>query len=357
MWWRFWRLSDIEVPRRNAAELDGSAVLVEGVSKSFGSIRALNDVNLEVATGTVMAVLGPNGAGKTTLVRILTTLLRPDTGRAKVAGYDVVKQPQGVRSVIGLAGQYPSVDENLTGRENLEMVGQLYHLGRSVSHRRADELLERFGLTDAANRTAKTYSGGMRRRLDLAASLVANPLVLFLDEPTTGLDPRSRSDLWDILRNLVAEGTTLLLSTQYLEEADHLANNVAVLDRGRILEQGTPNYLKECCGGDAWIQLRLVNLSQTSRAAETLAEFGEGRLRVATETGQISLPVVGAATILAQVVRRLDHEKIDIADLGLRQPTLDDVFLTLTGRKTEEGSEDLSQAAEGSASEGELTEE
>jgi len=314
-----------------------AAISAEGLYKAYGKIKALDGIDLTVTPATVMALLGPNGAGKTTFVRILTTLLAPDKGAASVAGYDVVRNPAAVRALIGLAGQYPAVDDNLTGRENLEMVGRLYHLGSSESRRRADELLQGFGLIEAANRRAKTYSGGMRRRLDLAASLVAKPPVLFLDEPTSGLDPRSRIGLWDIIAGLVIEGTTVLLTTQYLEEADRLAHRIAVLDNGRIIEQGTAAELKACCGGDVLIQLRVADRAQTVLATELLGGLGDGKLHIVPETGEISLPVVVGPSMLAEVVRRLDAGGVALAELALRQPTLDDVFLALTGH-TAEGS-------------------
>lgn len=324
------------------------AISAQGLRKAYGKIKALYGIDLAVPLGTVMAFLGPNGAGKTTFVRILTTLLSPDAGHASVLGHDVIREAHVVRTLIGLAGQYPAVDENLTGRENLEMVGRLYHLGGQESRRRAGELLESFGLTDASKRRVKTYSGGMRRRLDLVASLVAKPPVLCLDEPTTGLDPRSRLGLWEVIQNLVKEGTTVFLTTQYLEEADRLADNIAVLNNGRIIEQGTAQYLKECCGGDVLIQLRMADRTQTALAADLLATLGDGKLRSVPETGEISFPVIGGTSILAEVVRRLDTGGVTIADLQLRQPTLDDVFLSLTGRTTEASPEDTTQAkAEG----------
>ncbi len=323
-------------PAKSARIQGEAAISAEGLHKAFGKIKALDGIDLTVPPGTVMALLGPNGAGKTTFVRILTTLLAPDVGRAQVMGYDVVGNSAAVRTIIGLAGQYPAVDENLTGRENLEMVGRLYHLGSSEARRRASELLESFGLTDAAQRRVKTYSGGMRRRLDLGASLVARPPVLFLDEPTSGLDPRSRLGLWEIIENLVKQGTTVFLTTQYLEEADRLADNIAVLDNGRIIEQGTAQYLKECCGGDVLIQLRVADRTQTALAAELLGTLGgDGKVRSTPETGEVSIPVVGGPSMLAEVVRRLDAGGVALSDLALRQPTLDDVFLSLTGRTTE----------------------
>jgi len=337
--------------RTGTAESTGiaedTAISAHGLRKVYGKIRALDGIDLMVPSGTVMAFLGPNGAGKTTFVRILTTLLSPDAGQASVLGHDVVRDAQAVRTLIGLAGQYPAVDENLTGRENLEMVGRLYHLGGPASRRRAGELLEGFGLTDASKRTVKTYSGGMRRRLDLAASLVAKPPVLFLDEPTAGLDPRSRLGLWEVIEKLVKEGTTVFLTTQYLEEADRLADNIAVLDNGRILEQGTAQYLKECCGGDVLIQLRVADRAQTALAGELLATLGNGKIRTTPETGEINFPVIKGTSSLAEVVRRLDTGGVTIADLQLRQPTLDDVFLSLTGHTAESSGEDTAQAKTG----------
>jgi len=331
----------------SASSQGGAAISAEGLRKTFGKIKALDGIDLAVSPGTIMALLGPNGAGKTTFVRILTTLLSPDAGQARVMGYDVVRNAAAVRNLIGLAGQYPAVDENLTGRENLEMVGQLYHLGSSEARKRASELLESFGLTDAARRRVKTYSGGMRRRLDLAASLVARPPVLFLDEPTAGLDPRSRLGLWEVIDNLVKQGTTVFLTTQYLEEADRLAHNIAVLDNGRIIEQGTAQYLKECCGGDVLIQLRVADRAQTALAAKLLGTLGgDGKVRSTPETGEVSIPVVGGPSMLAEVVRRLDAGGIALSDLALTQPTLDDVFLSLTGR-TVEASEETAAQAEG----------
>ena len=332
-------------PEESTNVQGGAAISAEGLRKTFGKIKALDGIDLVVPPGTVMALLGPNGAGKTTFVRILTTLLSPDAGQARVGGYDVIRDAATVRNLIGLAGQYPAVDEFLTGRENLEMVGRLYHLGGSEARRRANELLEAFGLTDAAQRRVKTYSGGMRRRIDLAASLVAKTPVLFLDEPTAGLDPRSRLNLWDVITNLVSEGTTVLLSTQNLEEADRLANNIAVLDNGRIIEQGTAQYLKECCGGDVLIQLRVADRAQTPLAVELLGTLGDGKIKSVPEAGEISIPVVGGPSIMAEVVRRLDAGGIVLSDLALRQPTLDDVFLALTGRSAEATEEDAAKAA------------
>ncbi len=328
----------VEIAASNTASPGGGhpAILAEGLKKYFGEIKALDGVDVSVQPGTIMAMLGPNGAGKTTFVRILATLMRPDAGRAEVAGHDVLREPEMVRSVIGLTGQYAAVDENLTGRENLEMVGRLYHIGRALARTRAAELLERFELADAADRRVRTYSGGMRRRLDLAASLVARPPVLFLDEPTSGLDPRSRLALWDIITSLVKEGTTVLLTTQYLEEADRLADFIAVIDHGHIIEAGTSQYLKECCGGDVLVQLRLFDRTQVAAAGEVLSSFGDGKLQVDERAGQLSIPVVDGTSILPELVRRLDIHGITRYDVTLRQPTLDDVFLALTGRPAEE---------------------
>jgi ABC-2 type transport system ATP-binding protein len=328
----------VESPDSKTAPSSGGrpAILAEGLKKSFGKIKALDGVDVSVQPGTIMAMLGPNGAGKTTFVRILATLMRPDAGRAEVAGHDVLREAAAVRSLIGLTGQYAAVDENLTGRENLEMVGRLYHIGGGLARTRAGELLERFELTDAADRRVKTYSGGMRRRLDLAASLVARPPVLFLDEPTSGLDPRSRMALWDIINSLVKEGTTVLLTTQYLEEADRLADYIAVIDHGHIIEAGTSKYLKECCGGDVLVQLRLTDRTQSAAAGEVLSTFGDGKLQVDEKTGQLSLPVVDGTAILPELVRRLDARGITLYDVTLRPPTLDDVFMALTGRPVAE---------------------
>jgi ABC-2 type transport system ATP-binding protein len=310
------------------------AIVTEGLRRAFGAVIAVDGVDLVVPAGTVVGLLGPNGAGKTTIVRILTTLLPPDAGSARVAGYDVVRDAAALRSVIGLAGQYAAVDENLTGRENLELVGTLYHLGRATARQRADELLERFDLTAAAHRTVRTYSGGMRRRLDLGASLIGHPLVLFLDEPTTGLDPRSRFGMWDVIRELVSDGTTLLLTTQYLEEADRLADRIAVIDGGRVIAEGTADELKSRVGGDL-LAVRVDRRDQAGAAAEAIAGLGAGAPQVVPESGEISLPIAEGASMLAEVVRRLDGAGIAIADLALRRPTMDDVFLALTGRAAE----------------------
>ncbi|GIU99133.1 MAG: daunorubicin resistance protein DrrA family ABC transporter ATP-binding protein [Actinomycetota bacterium] len=310
---------------------------VEGLRKSFGDVVALDGVDLEVAEGTVLGLLGPNGAGKTTAVRILTTLLHPDAGHARVAGYDVVRDAEALRHVIGLAGQSAAIDPNLTGRENLEMVGRLYHLPPKEARRRAQEVLERFDLVEAADRPARTYSGGMRRRLDLGASLVGRPRVLFLDEPTTGLDPRSRLELWDVIRELVREGTTLLLTTQYLEEADRLADRIAVIDRGRVIARGTADELKARVGGEV-LAVQVSDRSRLPAAAGAILGLGAGG-KVDNDAGEITLPVGADGTrVLVEAVRRLDAEGIELADISLRRPTLDDVFLALTGHAAEEAS-------------------
>lgn len=340
-------MSDGVVSAVSARSGTDAAVVTEGLRKTFGTIKALDGIDLVVQPGTVMALLGPNGAGKTTVVRILATLMRPDSGRAEVLGHDVLREAAVVRTLIGLTGQYAAVDENLTGRENLEMVGRLYHLGGSEARKRASDLLESLDLADAADRIVKTYSGGMRRRLDLAASLVASPPVLFLDEPTTGLDPRSRLGLWDIIAGLVKGGTTVLLTTQYMEEADRLANQIAVLDHGRIIEQGTPEYLKECCGGEVLLQLRLTDRNQTALGQEILSTLADGKIRADAETGQLDLPVEKGTKILPEAIRRLDARGVAIYDIALRRPTLDDVFLSLTGRTAEASSEEGAEVKKG----------
>ncbi|HJS27867.1 MAG TPA: ATP-binding cassette domain-containing protein [Actinomycetota bacterium] len=312
------------------------AIIVEGLVKRFGKVEALRGVDLQVPPSTVFGLLGPNGAGKTTAVRILTTLLHPDAGRATVAGLDVVRQAEELRHVIGLAGQNAAIDENLTGLENLEMVGRLYHVPAAEAKRRGEELLERFELSDAAHRTAKTYSGGMRRRLDLGASLVGKPQVLFLDEPTTGLDPRSRLEMWDIIRELVMEGTSILLTTQYLEEADRLADKISVIDVGRVIAEGTSDELKARVGGEV-LALRVAERDRAAEAAGTVLGLGPGGGNVDNNSGEINVPVGSDGTaILTEAVRRLDAEGIKLADVALRRPTLDDVFLALTGHAAEE---------------------
>ena len=317
----------------------GASISVEGVSKNFGKVRALNELSLKVDPGTVFALLGPNGSGKTTIVRILTTLLRPDSGTAHVADYDVVNEAQSVRSIIGLAGQYPAVDENLTGKENLEMIGQLYHLGRQKARMRSNELLEIFELADAGNRRVKTYSGGMRRRLDLGAALVASPPILFLDEPTTGLDPRSRLGLWEVISQQAKSCNTVFLTTQYLEEADRLANKIAIMDNGKVIREGSSQELKNCCGGDTHVKIKLTDRSRTLEAVEVLRELGKENVYGDPETGEVSLPAMGGTSILADVVRRMDAANINVAELGLKQPTLDDVFLAITGHTAEQENE------------------
>ncbi len=313
-------------------------ITAEGLVKTYktrrSTVRALDGVDLTVGEGTVLGLLGPNGAGKTTTVRILATLLRPDAGHATVAGFDVVRQAQQLRSVIGLSGQYAAIDENLTGRENLWMFGRLYQLTSADARQRADELLEQFDLADAADRTVKTYSGGMRRRLDLGSALIGRPRLLFLDEPTTGLDPRSRLGMWDVIRSLVREGTTLLLTTQYLEEADELADTIAVVDHGRIIARGTADDLKSQVGGER-IEVVVHSREAVARAVEILSRDTDGECSVDEHTRRITVPAHGGAGTLVQVVRDLDEAGIGIDDIGLRRPTLDDVFLSLTGRAAE----------------------
>jgi len=303
---------------------------VENVSKSFGQTHALIGVDMSVPAGTVQGLLGPNGAGKTTLVRILATLLAPDSGRARISGVDVQHDPNTVRSLIGLAGQYAAVDETLTGRENLVMVGRLYRLGSQLAKTRAEESLERLGLVEAADRPVKTYSGGMRRRLDLGASLVGRPQVLILDEPTTGLDPRTRIDMWSFIRDLVREGTTVLLTTQYLEEADELADHIVVIDRGKVIASGTSDELKSRLGSDLLeVQVAPENLDRTT--AE-LSGIGCDKPSIDTVASRITIPVCDPVPDLMAALRALDTAGIVPKDLGLRRPSLDDVFLALTGR-------------------------
>jgi ABC-2 type transport system ATP-binding protein len=305
------------------------AILAEGLTKRFGAVQALDGVDLELATGKVVALLGPNGAGKTTAVRILATLLAPDAGRARVAGFDVVKEAGAVRRLIGLSGQYAAVDAYLTGRENLRMIGRLYGLARHAARRRAEELLERLDLLGAAGRLVGTYSGGMRRRLDVAASLVAAPPVLFLDEPTTGLDPRGRIALWELLGKLTAEGTSLLLTTQYMEEADRLADAIVVIDRGRVVARGTADQLKARVGGDR-LELHTLPGGDPSDLAGALAGLGSGPPTVDLAAGRVVLPVDDGSALLAELATRLAASDLRVADLALRRPTLDDVFLALT---------------------------
>jgi ABC-2 type transport system ATP-binding protein len=311
------------------------SIIAEELVKTYdkGKVRALDNLNLDVEEGTVLGVLGPNGAGKTTTVRILSTLLRPDSGRATVAGIDVIKNPEKVREVIGLSGQYAAVDEILTGYDNLVMFGELYHLGKKNAIVRANELLERFGLTDAGKRPIKTYSGGMRRRLDLAASLIVKPKVLFLDEPTTGLDPRGRQEMWGVIQELVKGGVTLLLTTQYLEEADQLADEIAVIDTGKVIARGTSDALKKQVGGE---RLEVVVESQHVAKTMQIVEAISG-VKPALDEGlrQISAPVSTGSQALFEVLKSLDSNGIHALDVGLKRPSLDDVFLSLTGHSAE----------------------
>ena len=310
------------------------AVRARGLVKHYGEVKALDGVDLTVPRGSVLCLLGPNGAGKTTAVRILATLLRPDSGTAQVAGIDVLKDPREVRRHIGLSGQYAAVDEYLTGFENLDMIGRLYHLGRKASRARARELLIQFRLQDAGDRMAKTYSGGMRRRLDLAGALVADPPVLFLDEPTTGLDPRGRIDMWEVIQGLVAGGTSLLLTTQYLEEADLLANNIVVIDHGKVIAEGTADQLKAQVGGER-LEITVADGAQLEAARDLLEPLGVGKASLEAHRRSLLMPISGGAAVLTDALRRLDAAQIVLDDVGLRRPTLDDVFLSLTGHATE----------------------
>ena len=319
------------------------AITATGLVKKYGSVVALDGVDLTVPEGTVLGLLGPNGAGKTTIVRVLATLLRPDAGQANVAGIDVLAQPREVRRRIGLSGQYAAVDEYLTGFENLNMIGRLYHLGRKASAARARELLASFRLEDAADRPARTYSGGMRRRLDLAGALVADPPVLFLDEPTTGLDPRSRVEMWGVIESLVERGTTLLLTTQYLEEADALADRIVVIDHGRIIAQGTADQLKGQVGGER-LEITITDPARVREAMGVVEPLGVGPAVLDEHRRSVLVPVTGGTAVLVDALRRLDVAGIALDDVGVRRPTLDDVFLTLTGRSAE-GEEDDPDAA------------
>jgi len=321
------------------------AIKASGLAKAYGDVVALNGIDIEVEQGTVLGLLGPNGSGKTTTVRILATLLQADSGSASVGGFDVISQPDEVRSVIGLTGQYAAVDEYLTGRENLELFGRLFHLSKLDAAKRATELLDRFDLSDAADRGIKGYSGGMRRRLDLAASLIGRPNVLFLDEPTTGLDPRSRQGMWSVIEDLVSDGTTVLLTTQYLEEADQLANRIVVLDHGNVIAKGTSNELKSQVGGDR-IEIVVESSADVATAANLIQEFGSAPAKIEEVVKTVLLPVAGGSTAIVNIVRKLDENKIAIADIALRRPTLDDVFLSLTGHATE-GNEESSAPAKG----------
>jgi ABC-2 type transport system ATP-binding protein len=313
------------------------AIVVEDLHKSFGSVHALRGIDLQVPRGTVLGVLGPNGAGKTTAVRILTTLLVPDRGRAVIEGLDVVRDAAKVRRVIGLAGQSAAIQEELTGRENLEFVARLYHLPRPEVRARAVELLERFDLADAGDRAAKTYSGGMQPRLDLAASLVAEPAVLFLDEPTTGLDPRSRIGMWSVIRSLVAGGTTLLLTTQYLDEADELADEIVVIDHGLVIASGTSDQLKDQVGGDV-VEFTVADPSRRADAVAAVAGLTDQPPIVDDTSGPISIRIGRRGSeALLDAVRRLDQDKIEVHGLAMHRPSLDDVFLSLTGHAAEDG--------------------
>jgi ABC-2 type transport system ATP-binding protein len=329
-------------PPPGATDRSATAISVSGLTKSYGSVKALAGVDLEVAHGTVLGLLGPNGAGKTTIVRILTTLLKPDAGTARVDGLDVVGDAARLRERIGLAGQYAAVDENLTGLENLTMVGRLYGMSRAAAKERGVDLLERFELLDAANRPTKTYSGGMRRRLDLAAALVARPPILFLDEPTTGLDPRSRLQLWETIERLVAEGTTVMLTTQYLDEADRLAHDIAVIDHGRVIARGTPDELKDRVGGER-LEIRLEDSAQAEAAVTALAPLSAERPHC--EGDLVTVGVHHRSGAIVEAVRRLDQAGVRVEDVALRRPTLDDVFLSLTGHAAEISDDELEDAA------------
>jgi ABC-2 type transport system ATP-binding protein len=312
------------------------AVVAEGLVKSFGNTKALCGVDFDVERGQILGVLGPNGAGKTTAVRILTTLLRPDAGRAEIDGIDVLDQPQRARARIGLTGQYAAVDEGLTGHENLEHVGRLYHMGTAVARERATELLERFDLVDARNRVVKGYSGGMRRRLDIAMSLIARPSVLFLDEPTTGLDPRSRQSVWALIDELVRGGTTTLLTTQYLDEADRLADDIVVIDRGTVIARGTSEELKQQIGGEL-IEVMVEDPADAQSVIEVLGRHACGDPHVGDDKRTVSLPVFRVEGLVPVAVRELDAAGIAVHDVAARRATLDDVFFALTGHAAEDG--------------------
>lgn len=314
---------------------DEFAVEASGLTKHYGDVVALDGLDLSVPTGSVLGLLGPNGAGKTTAVSILTTLTAPDAGTARVAGVDVMREPQRVRSLIGLSGQYAAVDEHLTAIENLEMIGCLYGMRRRAARKKANDLIERFRLSEAANRPLKTFSGGMRRRIDLAGALLADPPVLFLDEPTTGLDPRSRGELWDVIRERVEAGTTVILTTQYLEEADQLAHEIVVIDHGRAIARGTSQELKRRIGGEH-LDIHLALLGDLPRVETILRPFAIGAVRIDEQDALISIPVAKGVEALGSVMAELSAQNVEIADIALRRPTLDDVFMELTGHKPQE---------------------
>jgi len=311
------------------------AVEARGLTKHYGDVVALDGLELSVPTGSVLGLLGPNGAGKTTAVSILTTLIAPDSGMARVAGVNVVDEPHRVRSLIGLSGQYAAVDEHLTATENLEMIGCLYGMPRNAARKKANELIERFRLSESANRPLKTFSGGMRRRIDLAGALLADPPVLFLDEPTTGLDPRSRGELWDVIRERVELGTTVVLTTQYLEEADQLANEIVVIDHGRAIARGTSQELKRRIGGEH-LDIHLALIQDLASVEAIVRPFAIGAIRIEEQEALISIPVAKGVEALGSVMSELSAQNVEIVDIGLRRPTLDDVFMELTGHKTQE---------------------
>ncbi len=326
--------SSKELHSHASTSAEDVAIEVVGVKKRFGDVEALAGVDLAVPRGKILGLLGPNGAGKTTIVNILATLLIPDAGTARIAGFDVVREAAHVRPLIGLTGQFAAIDDNLTGWENIVLVGQLYHLSRTEAEKRAKELLSRFSLADAGNRYAREYSGGMKRRLDIALSLVGKPQILFLDEPTTGLDPRSRLELWSIINDLVRDGTTILLTTQYLEEADHLADSIVVIDHGRVIARGTADELKNRVGGDV-LEMHVSDHVRIADAAAILARVGSSAPKIDELAGVITVPISSGTTALITAVRELDAAGISIRDIHIRRPTLDDVFLSLTGHGSE----------------------